>query len=180
MGDQARREQVDTKVESMQDHTQSSDIEVRIGRAEGFYPRLRERVSDWLGEALLTLSQYHVPELHLQYIFKQGLGLSISPDLYVGVYFDWGGERSALQQNHYASLAQLAGFPYPRFIHQKNIHAIPDETLQNQLKSALAALQLHYENRQFTGGFTFVIQPLTQNFWRQARLSRALREYVID
>jgi len=34
----------------MQDHTQSSDIEVRIGRAEGFYPRLRERVSDWLGK----------------------------------------------------------------------------------------------------------------------------------
>lgn len=138
------------------------------------------RVSDWVGEALLTLSQYHVPELHFQYIFKQGLGLSISHDLFIGVYFDWGGQRSSLQQNHYACLAKRAGFPYPRFIHANNLHAIPDETLQSQLKSVLAALRLFYENKHFTGDFTFVIQPLMENFWRQARLSRGVRECVQD
>jgi hypothetical protein len=136
------------------------------------------RASDWVGEALLTLSQYHVPELHLQYIFKQGLGLSISRDLFVGVYFDWGGERSFLQQNHYACLAKQAGYPYPRFIHQDNLHAIPDEALQNQLKNTLAALRLFYENKDFTGDFTFVIQPLMESFWRHPRLSREVRACV--
>ncbi len=136
------------------------------------------RVSDWVGEALLTLSQYHVPELHLQYIFKQGLGLRIGRDIFVGVYFDWGGERSFLQQNHYACLAKKAGLPYPRFVHQDNLHAIPEEALKNQLKNTLAALRIFYENKHFTGDFTFVIQPLMESFWRHPRLSEEVRACV--
>ncbi|MCH8217025.1 MAG: hypothetical protein IH892_09660 [Planctomycetes bacterium] len=132
------------------------------------------RVSEWVGDALLTLNQYHVPELHLQYIFKQGLGLSIGPSLFLGVYFDWGGERSNLQQNYYASLAKHAGFPYPRFIHPENLDAIPNENLRKQLENTLAALRVFYQNKNFTGDFTFVIQPILDNFWRRPRVTRAV------
>ena len=136
------------------------------------------RASQWVGDALLTLSQYHVPELHLQYIFKQGLGLSIGPSLFLGVYFDWGGERSRLQQNYYASLAKRAGFPYPRFIHQENLGAVPNESLRKQLENTLAALRVFYENKNFTGDFTFVIQPILDNFWRRPRVTRSVWDCV--
>ena len=132
------------------------------------------RVSEWVGDALLTLSQYHIPELHLQYIFKQGLGLSIGPSLFLGVYLDWGGERSRLQQSYYASLAKRGGFPYPRFIHPENLDAIPNENLRKQLENTLAALRVFYENKSFTGDFTFVIQPILDNFWRRPRVTRAV------
>ena len=136
------------------------------------------RVSEWVGEALLTLSQYHVPALHLQYIFKQGLGLSIGPSLFLGVYLDWGGERSRLQQSYYASLAKRAGFPYPRFIHQENLAAVPNESLRKQLENTLAALRVFYENQSFTGDFTFVIQPILDNFWCRPRVTRSVWDCV--
>ena len=132
------------------------------------------RVSEWVGDALLTLSQYHIPELHLQYIFKEGLGLSIGPSHFLGVYLDWGGERSRLQQSYYASLAKRGGFPYPRFIHPENLDAIPNENLRKQLENTLAALRVFYENKSFTGDFTFVIQPILDNFWRRPRVTRAV------
>jgi len=38
----------------MQNNEQSSVIEVRIARAKGFYPRLRDRASEWLGKHSVT------------------------------------------------------------------------------------------------------------------------------
>ena len=52
------------------------------------------RVSTWAGDALLTLCEFHVPDLHFQYVFKQELGLHISPQAYIGAFFDYGGIRT--------------------------------------------------------------------------------------
>lgn len=136
------------------------------------------RVSNWVGDALLTLSEYHVPDLHLQYIFEQGLGLHISRNAYVGVYFDWGGERSALMQNHYSRLASRVRFVFPRFIHTQNMHSIPDDSLMHLLETTLGALRERYGDRRYTGDFAFVIQPLTSHFWQMPRVSDSVRRIL--
>lgn len=136
------------------------------------------RTSNWVGDTLLTLSQYHVPDLHLQYVFQQGLGLQISRQVYIGVYFDWGGEYSARMQNHYASLARKRRFPFPRFIHSNNIHSVPDKSLFVLLDKALVALRDVYKDKNYTGDFTFVIQPLCPHFWAMPRISKSIRKFL--
>jgi len=136
------------------------------------------RASTWVGDALETLSEYHVPELHLQYVFAQGLGLHISSKAYIGVYFDWGGERSALKQNYYSSQARGRRFPYPRFIHADNMHSVPDPALGKLLTQTLDALRLHYADKQYTGDFTFVIQPLTPYFWSMPHISTSVKHLL--
>ncbi len=133
------------------------------------------RASTWTGDALLTLSEYHIPRLHLQYVFEQGLGLHISADTYLGVYFDWGGQSSELRQNYYASRARKVRFPYPRFIHENNLHSVPDPLLRDLLAKTLAALRHQYDNQEYTGGFTFVVQPLTPHFWTMPRVSDSVK-----
>jgi len=136
------------------------------------------RTSNWVGDTLLTLSQYHVPDLHLQYIFQQGLGLQISNQIYIGVYFDWGGEYSARMQNHYATLAQKVRFPFPRFIHSNNIQSVPDKSLFTLLDKALIALHNEYKDKNYTGDFTFVIQPLRPHFWAMPRVSKSIKKVL--
>ena len=67
------------------------------------------RISTWAGDALLTLSEFHVPDLHVQYIFKQALGLHISSTAFVGAFFDYGGIHSARYQGHYTALPNRCG-----------------------------------------------------------------------
>jgi hypothetical protein len=136
------------------------------------------RASNWVGDTLLTLSQYHVPDLHMQYIFQQGLGLQISRQVYIGVYFDWGGEHSARMQNHYTSLARKVRFPFPRFIHANNIHCVPDKTLFMLLDKALVSLRNEYKEKNYTGDFTFVIQPLSPHFWTMPRISKSIKKVL--
>lgn len=138
------------------------------------------RVSKWAGDALLTLSQYHVPDLHMQYVFKQGLGLHIDAELFIAVYFDWGKERSAMMQNYYASLAKRVGFAPPRFIHAENLSSIPDKPLQNILSQVLIALRTMFNDKNYTGDFTFVIQPLAANFWKKPRISSDIRQIYAE
>ncbi|MDC0065441.1 hypothetical protein OAK15_03165 [Verrucomicrobia bacterium] len=128
------------------------------------------------GDILLTLGEFHIPDLHLQYIFEQGLGIQISAECFLGVYFDWGGERSALQQNYYSSMARKVGFPYPRFLHQSNLESLPDEGLCKVLQEVLVALRERYCDSSYTGDFTFVLQPINNNFWREPRISSPVIE----
>ena len=161
---------------------EDADRRVRYGqRARMVYvvDRLNlSRQSAWTGDAMLTFSQYHVPELHLQYVFQQGLGLHISRDLFIGVYFDWGGESSALRQNYYSDRARRCRFPYPRFIHSENLHSVPDAALADLLQRALAALRYQYSDVHYTGDFTFVIQPLVPNYWARPRVSSSVRRLL--
>ena len=132
------------------------------------------RTTKITGDILLTLAEFHIPELHFQYIFKQGLGIQISSNFYVGVYFDWGGDRSMNQQNYYSSMAKKVGFPYPRFLHIKNLESLPDEGLRKTLEKILYALRDRYKNSEYTGDFTFVVQPITNNFWKSHRISESV------
>jgi len=161
---------------------EDADRRVRYGqRARMVYvvDRLKlSRQSVWAGDAMLTYSQYHVPELHMQYVFQQGLGLHISRDLFIGVYFDWDGESSALRQNYYSARARRCRFPYPRFIHSENLHSVPDAALEDLLKRALESLQYQYGNVHYTGDFTFVIQPLAPNYWTRPRVSPSVRRLL--
>ncbi|MHC4529198.1 MAG: hypothetical protein ACYS29_15080 [Planctomycetota bacterium] len=136
------------------------------------------RVSRWAGDALLTIGEYHVPDLHLQYIFNCGLGLHISRNAYIGVYFDWGGRSSALMQNHYARLARRVRFPFPRFIHQNNLESIPDEPLKRLLEETLVALRERSGDWHYTGDFTFVIQPIVPHFWTAPRISKSVNKLL--
>lgn len=120
------------------------------------------RISNWAGDTLLTLSEFHVPDLHFQYIFDQALGLHISSKAYIGAFFDYGGIRTARYQGHYTALAESRRLPRPRFIHAGNMQALPDEALQETLKKVRVALREHYANPYYTGDFTFVIQPLNR------------------
>lgn len=120
------------------------------------------RISNWAGDALLTLCEFHVPNLAFQYIFDQALGLHISSTLYIGAFFDYGGIRTARYQGHYTALAEPLRLPCPRFIGENNMHSLPDEALQQTLKKVLVALREHYDNPHYSGDFTFVVQPLNR------------------
>jgi hypothetical protein len=164
----------------------SSDADVLIKngiRARMVYrvERLNlRRVSKWAGDALLTITQYHVRDLHMQYVFKQGLGLHIDSEFFIAVYFDWGKERSAMMQNYYSSLAKQVGFGFPRFIHAENLSSIPDAPLQNILSQTLKAVRTMFNDENYTGDFTFVIQPMTPNFWTQARISDDIKKIYAE
>ena len=132
------------------------------------------RTTKITGDILLTLSEFHIPELHFQYIFKQGLGIQITSKFFVGVYFDWGGERSMAQQNYYSSMAKKVGFPYPRFLHKNNLDSLPNEGLRKILDEIIHALRLRYSHSEYTGDFTFVLQPITNNFWESPRVSKSV------
>lgn len=138
------------------------------------------RISKWTGDALLTLSEFHVPDLHFQYMFDQGLGLHISSQAYIGIFFDWGGERSARMQHYYASQAKRLRMRFPRFLHGSNLHSIPDKSLMKLLETVLYALRERYEQRHYTGDFTFVIQPLTSEFWRRPHVSASVARLLWD
>lgn len=135
------------------------------------------RVSNWAGDALLTLCEFHVPDLHFQYIFDQALGLHISPKAYVGAFFDYGGIRTARYQGHYTALADALRLPCPRFIREGNLQSVPDEALRETLFRVLVALREHYANPHYTGDFTFVVQPLGGRSV-PPRISRAVRGYL--
>jgi hypothetical protein len=133
------------------------------------------RVEQHTGDLLLTLGEYQVPDLQLQYIFEQGLGLHISDRAFLGVYFDWGGERSQLQQNYYTRMALRSGFPLPRFLHAENLNSCPDESMQHLLEHLLEVLRTRYDDPAYTGDFTFVLQPLEPTFWTAPRISESIR-----
>jgi hypothetical protein len=136
--------------------------------------RLR-RAEVRLGDLLLTMSEFHVSDLHFQYVFDQGLGLHISPHAFVGVYFDWGRERSAQWQQHYTRRAADAGLPRPAFFHEANLAGVPDPASHELLSRTLVSLRAHYPDRHYGGDFTFVWQPLTAAFGRGERIGRDVR-----
>ncbi|MBT3378627.1 MAG: hypothetical protein HN742_02535 [Lentisphaerae bacterium] len=136
------------------------------------------RVTAVTGDQLFTWSEFHVPDMLHDYVFDQGLGLHISAQAYIAVYFDWGGERSALMEHHFASLAKRRRFPHPRFVHAGNMSCVPDPALRRLLEAALDALRMRCADPAYTGDFTFVIQPLTPHFWQRPRISPEVREQL--
>ena len=42
------------------------------------------------------------------------------------------------------------------------------------LEKILYALRDRYKNSEYTGDFTFVVQPITNNFWKSHRISESV------
>lgn len=133
-----------------------------------------QRMPRWAGDALLTISEYHVPDLHFRYVFDQGLGLLISRELFVGAFFSWGQEVQARMENHFSSLARSNRLLFPRFVHEGNLQSVADEFLQELLCKTLRCLREQYRSNYYTGDFIFVLQPLTTPFWQHPRISRSV------
>ena len=136
------------------------------------------RVPQWVGDTMLTLSEYHIPELHYQYVFDQELGLHISDTAYIGVYHDWGAKQSARIQHHYAALAQRIHLPYPFFIQANSLDSVPDRNLAQLLRQTLETLRVHYLQTPYTGDFTFILQPLKGHFWQKPRVSSSIQQIL--
>ena len=134
------------------------------------------RISRRTADMLSVLSQFHVPDLHLQYVFEQGLGLHVGNGVFIGAYFDWGGERTALMENYYSRAARAVGFPMPRFLHESNLQSLPIPRLEEMLRQTLGALRNLNQASHYTGDFTFVIQPLNNTFWSRPRLSACVQK----
>ncbi len=139
-----------------------------------------KEVSEIVGDGILTISEFHIQDLYYQYIFKQQLGLSISEQVYLGVYFDWGGERSEQMQTFYATNAKKLKYPYPIFINERNIDSLEDENTKKLLKKFENSLRNIYCNKHYTGGFTFVIQPLHPFRWSDWQISEKIKVMVDD
>lgn len=135
-----------------------------------------KRISNWAGDALLTIAEFHLPQLHFQYIFDQGLGLHISSTFYIGAFFDWGTEQSARYQGHYTAMAEELNYPRPRFYHAGNLEHLPDQATRNLLQDALSALRQQYAEPYYTGDFTFVLQPLNNARWQRPKISSSIRK----
>jgi len=131
-----------------------------------------------LGDAIFLINEYHLPNQCDEFIFKQGLGLNITHSLFIGAYFDWGGERSRNMQLYYSARARALHLPFPYFIHESNIAAIPDDNLRELLEKTGVALRLKHARPEYTGGFTFVIQPLFSDRWRRPRISQGLLKRI--
>ena len=46
-------------------------------------------------------------------------------------------------------MAKKVGFPYPRFLHIKNLESLPDEGLRKTLEKILYALRDRYKNSEY-------------------------------
>jgi len=136
--------------------------------------RLKES-TNLAGDLLLTLTEFHKADLYYEYIFKQGLGLQINSLAFITVFFDWGGKPSALMEQYYSKQAYRRKLPFPYFLHEGNFDAEPDENLRALLMSLRKELHLRYKHPFYTGDFTFVIQPLTSNFWLKPQISNSVR-----
>ena len=134
----------------------------------------QRKVSRATADLYSTISEFHAPNLLWDYIITQGLGVHISANEYLGVYLDWGGLRSRTQENYFSKLAQKNGLIYPHFFHLENIESAPDEDLKNIIKLSHSGLKHLYIDKNYTGDFTFVYQPLNPNFWRKPIISESI------
>jgi hypothetical protein len=136
------------------------------------------RVSVKSADALQIVSEFQLPDLGYSYIFKQGLGLHISGKAYLGVFYDWGGQRSAEQQAHYTAQAAKLKLPRPRFINAGNLHSVPDKNLRRMMQEVLTEVRHQNQDNNYTGDFTFVLQYLTGAFWQRAQISKDVRTLI--
>ena len=83
-----------------------------------------------------------------------------------------------MMQQYYAAGARRLGLPYPRFIHEHNLDSVDDEDLAAMLEQALEAAWSQYPRHEYTGGFTFVLQPLAGPRWHVPQISPELAACV--
>jgi len=129
------------------------------------------RTAPEIGDGLLMLCEYHLPDLHYGFIFEQGLGLAILSNLYIGACFDWGGERSAILHTHHATVARRQRLPYPLLLNDQTDALLPCDALLDLLREVRHRLKHDVADPHYSGDVEIVLQPLQDNFWRRPRLS---------
>lgn len=130
-----------------------------------------KRCAESLGDIMLTFSEYHIPDIAWQFIFKQQLGLEISNNHYLGVFADYHSQRSSIMQQYYSNAAKEAGLLYPLFLHKNNLCTLKDKNMIIFLEEIRNNLFDFYPFREYTGDFTFVLQPLSSDRWIRPQIS---------
>ncbi|MGN7613901.1 hypothetical protein ACQZV8_17675 [Magnetococcales bacterium HHB-1] len=148
------------------------------------------KVDDETGDRIFILSEDFTFDGRLDLIWKQKLGLIITPQYHIGSFLDWGGEQSAIWQSYYSRLAQQATLPPPYFIPHHHLDQYsrrnPNPVIR-LLPSLRQRLLFEYDQPDYTGDITFFIQSFTtqpiQNshhtinqyngFWQQPRIGAA-------
>ncbi|MCK5805785.1 MAG: hypothetical protein KAI66_23340 [Lentisphaeria bacterium] len=133
-------------------------------------------IADETADLLNLFTEFHVPMLARQYAFHQGLGFHIGADLFLGGFFDWGGERSRTMQQYYTARARRASLPLPRFVHEGNLDSLPSPALRDTLQDLLYAVCQNEGGAGTTARLTFVLQPLNLLGLDRARISESVKE----
>ena len=133
------------------------------------------------GDILLLISEFHLPFTHWDYTFDQGLGLAILPDMYVGAYFDWGGECTQRLQSHYSKISKRLGFESPLFVEpgatkesEGTLLGVNYEVLINEM------IRQYWNSEFYTGHISLCLQPYSFDFWRLPVLSNKAKNLLLS
>ncbi len=132
--------------------------------------------SNQAGDTMLVESLYHLPKTHFDLSMKQRLGLHTDRNVHIGVFHDWDDEQSRIMRSYYAGAAKKSGLPQPMFFHGENLNAIQEDSLIELLEKTLDSLHCCHDN--YSGDFTFVIQPLTPDRWQFPHISDELAAVI--
>jgi len=132
------------------------------------------RIPLWVGDAHLTVCEYHLPDAHFDLTFDQELGLEITDHQYTGAFFDYGSEHSGRMRKHYQQISARQNLAPPLFI---NKTTKPDQPIERGIEfyqNARANILDCYRDKNYSGDITIVIQPLNSNFWSKPMVSQEL------
>jgi len=132
------------------------------------------RVPTWIGDAHLLVCEYHLPDAHFDLAFDQDLGLEISEGQYLAAFFDYGGDHSSRLRAHYEKLGTSQKLDPPIFINDQTNHVPVTEHSLDFYQDTRANILQAYDDPNYTGDCTIVVQPLKNNFWKNPMISREL------
>jgi len=132
------------------------------------------RVPTWIGDAHLLVCEYHLPDAHFDLAFDQDLGLEISEGQYLAAFFDYGGDHSSRLRAHYEKLGTSQKLAPPIFINEQTSRIPVTEHSLDFYQNTRANILQAYDNPNYTGDCTIVVQPLKKNFWRNSMISKEL------
>ena len=135
------------------------------------------RIPLWVGDAHLTVCEYHLPEAHFDLTFDQDLGLEITNDQYTGAFFDYGNEHTDRMRKHYERISTQQNLDPPLFINKTFIPNQPIKKGMQFYHNARNNILQNYRDKNYTGDITLVIQPLNNNFWSKPMISKELASF---
>jgi len=135
------------------------------------------RVPLWVGDAHLTVCEYHLPEAHFDLTFDQDLGLEITNDQYTGAFFDYGNEHTDRMRKLYERISTQQNLDPPLFVNKTFTSDQPIKKGMQFYHNARTNILHSYRDKNYTGDVTLVIQPLNNNFWDKPMISKKLASF---
>ncbi len=136
------------------------------------------KIPEWIGDAHLAVCEYHLPDAHFDLSFNQDLGLEINDSLYTGVFFDFGGDQSEDMRAHFRKIGASQNLVSPKFFNKSSSLVNVCGRGAKFYQDARANILNSYNNRNYTGDITIVLQPLNKNFWSRPMVSQNIAELV--